>query len=54
VIVVKLPLVYWTFGDDLVNRTLDERRGDRFAMSAPGGVMDQRSLVPFEIAQQPR
>jgi hypothetical protein len=41
-----------TFGDDLVDRTLDERRRDWFAIPTPGGVMDQRSLVPLEVGQQ--
>jgi hypothetical protein len=40
------------FGDDLVDRTLHERGRDRFAIAAPGGVMDQRSLVPLEVGQQ--
>jgi hypothetical protein len=39
-------------GDDLVDRTLHERGRDRFAIPAPGGVMDQRSLVSFEVGQQ--
>jgi hypothetical protein len=32
-------------GDDLVDRTLDERRRDRFAVPTPGGVMHQLTLV---------
>ena len=39
-------------GDNLVDRTLDERRRDRFTIPAPGSVMHQRTLVSFEIAQQ--
>ena len=39
-------------GDDLVDRTFHEGGRDRFAIPAPGGVMDQRSLVPLEVGQQ--
>jgi hypothetical protein len=34
-----------SLGDDLVDRTLDERRRDRFAVPTPGGVMHQLTLV---------
>jgi hypothetical protein len=40
------------FGDDLVDSALNERGRDRFAIPAPGGVTDQRSLVPLEVGQQ--
>src|SRR5271154_5319319 len=39
-------------GDDLVPRTLHERRRDRLTLPAPGGVRHQGSLVPLEVAQQ--
>jgi hypothetical protein len=35
----------YALGDDLVDRTLHERGRDRFAIPAPGGVMDERSLA---------
>src|ERR1700677_1211359 len=35
-----LLLLVHAFGDDLVNRTLHERGRDRFAIPAPGGVVD--------------
>ena len=47
-----LLLLVHVFGNDLVDRTLHERGRDRFAIPAPGGVMDQRSLVPLEVGQQ--
>src|SRR5215211_2210376 len=47
-----LLLLVHAFGDDLVDRTLHERGRDWFAIPAPGGVMDQRSLVPPEVGQQ--
>src|SRR5215218_7548170 len=47
-----LLLLVHAFGDDLVDRTLHERGRDWFAIPAPGGVMDQRSLVPPEVSQQ--
>src|SRR5271163_1306637 len=46
-----LLLLVHAFGDDLVDRTLHERGRDQFAIPAPGGVMDQRSLVPLEVGQ---
>src|SRR5580692_9144941 len=47
-----LLLLVHAFGNDLVDRTLHERGRDRFAIPAPVGVMDQRSLVPLEVGQQ--
>jgi hypothetical protein len=47
-----LLLLVHAFGDDLVDRALHERGRDRFAIPAPGCVMDQRSLVPLEVGQQ--
>jgi len=47
-----LLLLVHAFGDDLVDQTLHERGRDRFAIPAPDGVMDQRSLVPLEVARQ--
>ena len=47
-----LLLLVHAFGDDLVDRTLHERGRDRFAIPAPGGVVDQRALVSLEIGQQ--
>jgi hypothetical protein len=47
----RLFLVH-ALGDDLVDRTLHEDGRDRFAIPAPGSVMDHRSLVPLEVGQQ--
>jgi len=47
-----LLLLVHAFGNDLVDRTLHERGRDRFAIPAPGGVMDQRPLVSLEVGQQ--
>jgi hypothetical protein len=45
-------LLIHPLGDDLVDRTLHKRGRDRFAIPAPGGVIDQRSLIPLEVGQQ--
>jgi hypothetical protein len=47
-----LLLLVQAFGNDLVDRTLHERGRDRFAIPAPGCVMDQRSLILLEVGQQ--
>ena len=39
-------------GHDLIDRTLDERRGDRLTASTPGGVMHQHVLVALEVAEK--
>jgi hypothetical protein len=41
-----------TLGNDLVDRTLDERRGDRFTAAPPGGVVHQRVLVASEVSKK--
>src|SRR5271166_3374643 len=46
-----LLLLVHAFGNDLVDRALHERRRDRLATPAPGGVMHQRSVIPLEVAQ---
>jgi hypothetical protein len=39
-------------GHDLIDRTLDERRGDRLTPSTPGGVMHQHVLVALEVTKK--
>ena len=46
-----LLLLVHALGDDLVDRTPYERSRDRFTVPPPGGVMDQRSLVPLEVGE---
>jgi hypothetical protein len=41
-----------TLGHDLVDRTLDERRGDRLIAPSPGSVVHQRVLVALEVAEK--
>jgi hypothetical protein len=39
-------------GDDLVDRTLHERRRDRLATSTPGSIVHQHVLVALEVAEK--
>src|SRR3954471_17854111 len=39
-------------GHDLVDRTFNERRRDRLALSPPGGIVHQHVLVSLEIAEK--
>ena len=38
--------------NDLINRTLNERRRDRLTPSTPGSVMHQHVLIAFEVAEK--
>jgi hypothetical protein len=39
-------------GHDLVDRALHERGRDRLVAPAPGCIVDQRTLVALEVAEQ--
>jgi hypothetical protein len=39
-------------GNDLVDRTLHERRGDRLTAPPPGSVVHQRVLVASKVAKE--
>ena|ERR1700733_10662053 len=38
--------------NDLIDRTLDERRRDRLTPSTPGGIMHQHVLIAFEVVEK--
>ncbi|MEA2771960.1 MAG: hypothetical protein QOD93_4922, partial [Acetobacteraceae bacterium] len=47
-----LLLLVHALGNDLVDRTLDECRGDRLTAPPPGSVADERVLVASKVAKK--
>src|SRR5271165_4076381 len=47
-----LLLLVHALGNDLVDRTLDERRGDRLTAPPPGSVVHHRVLVASKVAKK--